>query len=422
MNAYLFLIVLSVVVILSFFFTLLAKKTSIPSVLILILLGMGIHQVMEYFEYQIEMLGILEVLGIVGLIMIVLEAALDLELCRKKWPVIWKSFVIAALSLVLTALALSFVIRLVIPDMDTISSILYAIPVSILSSAIIIPSVSNLSGYKREFLIYEGTFSDILGIMVFYLIIENTDVQGMRQLSFVIGSNIFLTIVISVMLSYVLLFIIQNIKGKAKFFLFLSVLILLYSVGKMFHLSSLIIILLFGLLLRNHKVLLFPRLEKWLNEDRIDQIFDQFKMITVETSFLVRTFFFVVFGMTLPLAAIISWRVWLISLIFLVISYLLRFGLYYIVERKDIVPQIFIAPRGLISILLFFAIPEEFKRQWFESGVLLVVIIATSIIMGWSIIAGSKKKIYEKAEGDTDSGFEKFRAPQSDESDYTFDY
>lgn len=396
MNAYLLLIGISVVVILSYFATLFAKKTNIPSVLILVLIGFVIQQIFENLNIKVELLGILEILGIIGLIMIVLEAALDLELNWSKWPIIWKSFTVAILLLGLTALSLAFSIRLIVPDISFLSSIIYAIPVSILSSAIIIPSVANLTEYKKEFMIYESTFSDILGIMLFYLIIENMHIEGMGRLSFTVGGNILLTIAISVVLSYVLLYIIQNIKGQAKFFLFLAVLVLLYSIGKMFHLSSLIIILLFGLLLRNHKVLLFKRLEDWLYDDKIDAVFDEFKLITVETSFLVRTFFFVVFGMTLPLSALISQEVWFISIIFLVVAYLLRFIIFKIVERKDILPQVFIAPRGLISILLFFAIPVELRNAGVESGVLFVVIIATSIIMAVALIANSGKNKTKK--------------------------
>ncbi len=391
MNSYYFLIGLCIVLILSFFASALAKKTNIPSALILMIIGVGIQQLLLSYNISSELFETLEILGIIGLIMIVLEAALDLELSWSKWPIIWKSFTIAALSLGLTALGLSLVIRLFVPDMSIISSFIYAIPVSILSSAIIIPSVFNLSSYKKEFMIYESTFSDILGIMLFYLIIENLDVEGVSRLSFTIGSNILLTISISIVLSYVLLYIIQNIRGEAKFFLFLAVLVLLYSVGKIFHLSSLIIILLFGLLLRNHKVLLFKKLEDWLYDEKIDTIFAQFKLITVETSFVIRTFFFVVFGMTLPLASILSWKVWFISLLFLALAYLVRFLLFKAIEGKDIFPQIFIAPRGLISILLFFAIPESLKYKGFESGILFVVIIATSLIMAFSLIYSSKK-------------------------------
>ena len=196
-------------------------------------------------------------------------------------------------------------------------------------------------------------------------------------------------------------YVIQNIKGEAKFFLFLAVLVLLYAVGKMFHLSSLIIILMFGLLLRNHKVLLFGKLEKWLIDTRIDAVFGQFKMITIETSFLVRTFFFVVFGMTLPLAAILEWQVWMISLILLVVTYVLRYALFYVVEKKDTMPQTFIAPKGLISILLFFAIPESMRTGGIESGILFVVIIATSVVMAWSLIANSKRSKVEDVELDS---------------------
>ncbi|SET36709.1 sodium/proton antiporter, CPA1 family [Draconibacterium orientale] len=379
-----------------------------PSVLILILLGVGVQQLMTYFEMEPDYFWALEVLGIVGLIMIVLEAALDLELKKENWPLIWKSFTIASLSLGLTAVSIAFLIQFFIPEINFLPALVYALPLSIMSSAIIIPSVANLTKYKREFLIYESTFSDILGIMVFYMIVENLNVEGMRQLSFAIGSNIVLTLVISVALCYGLLYIIQNIKGDAKFFLFLAVLVLLYAVGKMFHLSSLIIILMFGLLLRNYKVLLFGRLREWLNDAKIDGLFDQFKMITSETAFLVRTFFFVVFGMTLPLASLFSWKVWLISVIFLAVTYIFRFGLFYVIERKDTLPQTFIAPKGLITVLLFFAIPESLRAEKFEGAVLFVVIIATSLIMAWALIAskstnsknGEEEDVTKSDEGD----------------------
>ena len=392
MNAYLFLIGLCVVIIISFFTGVLSKRTNIPSVLVLILLGVGMNQLLSYFDVEPNFYSSLEILGIVGLIMIVLEAALDLELKKENWPIIWKSFTIASVSLALTSVSLSFILLFFRPDMLFLEAMVYTLPLSVMSSAIVIPSVANLTKYKKEFMIYEGTFSDILGIMVFYMIIENLHVEGMRQLTFAIGGNLFLTIFISATLSYVLLYIIQNIKGEAKFFLFLAVLILLYSVGKMFHLSSLVIILMFGLLLRNHKVLLFWKLEEWLRDERMETLFDQFKMITIETSFLVRTFFFVVFGMTLPLTSLMSWKVWMISGLFLVVTYIIRFGLFFAVERRDIVPQILITPRGLISILLFFAIPEELKVAGFENGILFVVIIATSIIMAWALIASRKPK------------------------------
>ena len=357
----------------------------------LILLGLGIQQVLKYFGTEPEYFNTLEVLGIVGLIMIVLEAALDLELKKEKWPIIWKSFVIAFVSLLLSSVLIAFVTQMFIQNLEFLPALIYAIPFSIMSSAIIIPSVSNLDKVKREFMIYESTFSDILGIMFFYFLIENVDASGAGEVFFALGSNIIITLIISLVLSYALVYVIQNIKTDAKFFLFLSVLVLLYAVAKLFHLSSLLIILMFGLLLRNHRVLLWGRLEKWLNDDAIDGLFENFKMITIESSFLVRTFFFVVFGISLSLNSLANWDVWLMSILFLVILFVIRYIMFYAVERKDIFPQIFLAPRGLISILLFFAIPEEFKVPEFESGALLVVIIFSSLVMAWSLITQTAK-------------------------------
>ena len=53
-------------------------------------------------------------------------------------------------------------------------------------------------------------------------------------------------------------------------------------------------------------------------------------------------------------------------------------------------PEVMIAPRGLISILLFYAIPEEFQVHDFESGVLFIVIIVTSLVMAFSLMSQKK--------------------------------
>lgn len=392
MNAYIFLIGLCVIIISSFFFGLLSQKTNIPSVVLLILTGIGVGQLLDYFNIVPSYLSILEILGIVGLIMIVLEAALDLELERKKWPLIVKSFTIALLSIAATSFLIAFIIQWFMEGLEILPALIYAIPLSIMSSAIIIPSVNNLSETKKEFLIYESTFSDIIGIMGFYLLLENLNANSAGQVAFLVSSNILLTIIMSAILSYALLYIIQYIRSDAKFFLFLAVLVLLYAVAKLFHFSSLLIILAFGILLRNYKILLWGSLKKWFKPDLIDQAFGNFQMITIETSFLVRTFFFVVFGMSLTLNTISKASVWIISAGILAGIYLIRIVLYSLIIKRDIKPQVFIAPRGLISILLFYAIPEEFQLPDFESGVLMVIIIVTSIIMAWSLIASPRMK------------------------------
>lgn len=102
MNPYTLIIAASTIIILSFLFNVLAKKTNIPSVLMLILLGIVIQTTLWYPDLKgedKELMTVLEVLGNVGLIFIVLEAALDLELKREKAGLIIKSFFVALIAL-----------------------------------------------------------------------------------------------------------------------------------------------------------------------------------------------------------------------------------------------------------------------------------------------------------------------------------
>jgi cell volume regulation protein A len=177
---------------------------------------------------------------------------------------------------------------------------------------------------------------------------------------------------------------------------------LLYAIGKMFHLSSLIIILIFGMILNNYKVFFRGRLLKLLDEEKVDEVLDDMKVITAETAFVVRTFFFIIFGWSVYLGSLLSFKVIGIGLVILAIIYAIRAIVLFIFNGRDIVTQLFLAPRGLITILLFFAIPKELSIGPEFQGVLLFVILISCLIMTWSMISNKNKlaKIGEYEEDD----------------------
>lgn len=389
-SSYNLIIVASIIIILSFWFNGISKRTNIPSVLLLIVLGIILNYVIKFFvKEELNFLPVLEVLGIIGLIMIVLEAALELELKRDKiWPII-KSMSIALLGLVGSAWVAALILHQFVPGMSMHSAWLYATPLSVLSSAIIIPSVSGLEAKKKEFHIYESTFSDIMGIIMFYFLAGQMEGQGTSPVVF--GGTILLTIVIAIVASYAIILIFQEIKSQAKQFLLLAVLLLLYSLGKKLHLSSLIIILIFGLVISNMKLFFGGRLKKFLNHERAHQIYHELHIITLESAFVVRTFFFVVFGITIVLSSLLDLNVALVSLLIILSIYAIRFVILRVFMGGDILPQLFIAPRGLITILLFYNIPTEAIIPGFEPGILLFVIIGTSLIMTWAMIKDKRK-------------------------------
>jgi NhaP-type Na+/H+ or K+/H+ antiporter len=390
-NPYVLIIGASLIVILSYLFNLIAAKTSVPSVLLLILTGIIIQQVFIGPEGNgIDFMPALQILGILGLIMIVLEAALDLELSREKLPLIGRTLLVSLLCLLGSTFSIAWILQAFL-SMPFDLAVIDAIPLSIMSSAIIIPSVGDLIGDKREFMIYESAFSDILGIMLFYFALSYLD-EGPAEASAQFGISFVLTIVVSIIASYGLVFFFKDMKGHIRLFLLISILLLLFSVGKLFHLSPLLIILVFGLMLANHQTF-FKIFKNELDpeDDPIEKIEKEFHLITLETAFLVRTFFFVCFGLTISISALLDPNVLIVSLAVLILLYVIRTIFLKMIAPNNFLPELWIAPRGLITILLFFAIPEKYQFAGFSNGILLYVIIISSLVMTFALIANKKK-------------------------------
>lgn len=419
MSAYVIIIAAALIIILSFIFNIISNKTNIPSVLMLIVLGVFIQLVVwspDTASKSSQLMMGLEILGNVGLIFIVLEAALDLKLKKDKIGLISKSFIIALFALLFSSFAIASVFMFLWSDgngtnnVNWITSLLYAVPLSIMSSAIIIPSVSKLTKNKKEFMIYESTFSDILGIMFFYFLKNNRYVESAEQVFKDVSINIVATVLIALVISYLLVILFQKLQMQAKYFLMFSVLVLLYAIGKMFHLSSLIIILFFGLVLNNSNVFFIGPLKGLSVGEKLKSSLHELHVITLETAFVLRTFFFVVFGVTISIASLFDYRYGLLSILIVAILFLIRWLMLRIFSGKDISPQLWIAPRGLITVLLFFSIPNgwvdvdgEMLNEYtplydctipfFDQGILLYTILLTSIIMTISLITTRGEKV-----------------------------
>jgi NhaP-type Na+/H+ or K+/H+ antiporter len=422
LSTYNLIIEASTILILSFFFGELSRKTNIPSVLMLIVLGIVLKFGIDSLGIKgLDFLPILQVLGTVGLIMIVLEAALELELKQEKLLPIMKALVIAILGLMLSAWITAMILHEFVDGMTMQKAWIYATPLSILSSAIIIPSVKSLQKDKKEFHIYESTFSDIVGIIVFYFLIGPFESVGQGDGGHsdgghglvAYGGTILLTIVLSLIVSYIIVLVFQNIKTHTKLFLLIAVLLLLYALGKQWHLSSLIIILIFGLVIANMPLFFQGIMKQFWKPDKSKELYEGLHVITMETAFVVRTFFFVIFGLTISLASLVNLQVAIVSGLIIVSIYFIRYIILRIFIGKDILPQLFIAPRGLITVLLFYAIPASAEVEGFEPGILLFIIIGTSLIMTFALIFDKQRA--SRAIRDAESspiGYEKWKAPQ----------
>ncbi len=392
------IIVASATIVLSYLFSKFSEKTNIPAVLLLILLGILMKLGLDSIHVDLPadtLQNALKVLGTVGVIMIVMEAALDLEFNEEKFPLIGKAILIALLSLIFSIGGIALVL-LQFFEMSLNEALIHGTPLAIMSSAIIIPSIGKLPKIKQEFMVYESAFSDILGIMVFYFLI-NMNEEGIQTASINFGVSLIITLVIAIAASYLLIFIFKDLKGHIRLFLLIAILLLLYSSGKVFlHLyGALLIILFFGLALANHerffKIFKKDRFKTKGEKDPIAVIEKDFHLITLETAFVVRTFFFVVFGISITLSSLVSINVFVISLAVLIVLYFVRIVFLRLFNGKSLTPELFIAPRGLITVLLFYQLPIEIKHPGFDEGILLYVIIISSLIMTCSLIYESRQ-------------------------------
>lgn len=384
------LIVLPLLIIFSYVFDIIARKTKFPAVILLMFTGISLRLAVSIYGIDdFEFLeGLIPVLGTIGLILIVLEGALELNITVDKLPVIIKGFLAAGLILILNVIAISLAFEHLL-GMSHQAAIIYATPLSIISSAVAIPSSAGLRQQEKEFVVYESTFSDILGIMLFNYAIRqfetNQSLVSAESL-LALGLQILGVIVVSLFITFCLFQLLQKIEHHVKFFLILALLILVYAFGKYYHLPALVTIFIFGLFLSNVNALLPRFLKRRLDLEETEKGLHEFHILTAESTFLVKTFFFLFFGFSIKVTDFNSTAPFVYGLIIFGIMWALRY-VYFTVSTFKLSPSplVFISPRGLISILLFLQIAEikflENTPVLIDEKVLLVVILSSMLVM-----------------------------------------
>jgi len=385
------LILLSGLVIFSYLFDLIGGKTKIPSVILLMCLGILIRQVADCFGLQVfDFNKILPTLGTLGLVLIVFEGALELSYSHDKNSVIKRSFFSALIILVVTAFAITAIISYISGEV-IYRCFINAIPFCVISSAVAIPAASALSKEKKEFIVYESSFSDILTVVLFNFMVNN------KQISFSSFTNLaaeFGIITIVVICScLLLLYLIGRLTHHVKSFLVISILILVYSIGQVFHLSSLVIVLALGLFLNNAGQIKFPLFRKYFIYPKLRYDIKQLFQLSAESAFIMRTFFFIMFGYTMDIFQLQNISVLLSGGAILLAIYLVRLLYIKLALKTDLMPELVLIPRGLISVLLYYSLPPELKIKGVETGLLFVVILGTSIILSLGLLITKKQGI-----------------------------
>ncbi|MCB0539091.1 MAG: hypothetical protein KDE33_16375, partial [Bacteroidetes bacterium] len=179
-----------------------------------------------------------------------------------------------------------------------------------------------------------------------------------------------------------------------------------------------------GLFLSNAEVLLPDYIKRYISMGIAKREgLHEFHLLTAESTFLVRTFFFLFFGFSITLDSFVDGYNYMYGGIILAILLVIRFIYILVSDRKNIGELTFISPRGLITILLFLQLRTEtvinnktgeiinLKSTIINEKVLLIVILGSMLIMMIGTIGFGKQEEFESSGGGIGDG----TIPNSDE-------
>ncbi|MDD2885403.1 MAG: hypothetical protein PHT48_10215 [Dechloromonas sp.] len=379
MNIYLSILFASVILLLAFAVERFSRAHKLPAVILLIGLGMVCKPVLESLGWTLQGLEVtVPIIGTVGLVLIVLEGALDISLKRERLHS-------AAAALAMAVFGFIACLVLLIPVVSYVFSIslfkaaIIAVPAAVISSAVAIPSSQFMGEHGREFVVYESSLSDILGVIVFFALV-NSDGTLLGIVKGLLGGGI-VSLLLSVVCAIGLALMLMRIQGQVRFLPLLAGLLGLYAGGKLMHLSPLIMVLLFGLTINNPSLIMrIPALRHWMS-DKYEATLNEFKSLAFELTFAVRGFFFILLGYWTELHTLVLPQAWLGAGIVMFVMYTTRSALLRFFGGELASPLLWLAPRGLITVLLYLTARQIVPVPDYLGGTVLIVVIVSATLV-----------------------------------------
>lgn len=376
------ILIASLVLLAAFAVERLGRTTGIPSVIVMIGIGLALKPLLSSIGFVLDGLDmVVPVLGTIGLVLIVLEGALDIRLRRDALKAAGGPIAMATAGF-LSCLAVFTLLAAAILPLTVFQAMILAVPFAVISSAVAIPSSDFLPAKGREFVVYESSFSDILGVLVFFALVNSGGSIG-GALAGLVGGG-FLSLLLAIAFSVGLVLLLMRIDGHIRFIPLLAGLFGLYAAGKLLHLSPLILVLLFGLVLNNPRMITRLRPFKGWMDDTYEDTLNGFKVLVMELTFAVRGFFFILLGYWTDPAELAAPSTWLVALTVLAVVY----GLRHLMLRGAGValagPLVWLAPRGLITILLYLGAKDVLPLPGYMDGAVMLVVLASAALIGIS--------------------------------------
>jgi hypothetical protein len=149
----------------------------------------------------------------------------------------------------------------------------------------------------------------------------------------------------------------------------------------MIHLPALLLVMAFGMALANYRLSENTFLSRYIQYDKFGNDLASFTRIMRELTFIVKSFFFIMFGYLTQIEGLFDLSNVITSLCIIAGIYFLRIIFLRIILKIPVLPFLFFSPRGLVTILLFLSVPASLKIGLISKEVVTLVILLTIFIM-----------------------------------------
>lgn len=353
MDAGFIILTLGTIIFFGFSGVLVFRRTGIPDILFLIIIGLIIGPVFNLIDVA-PFKNITAVFELLALVIILFYGGIELDyhLIKERF---FPTIILFSSGFIPGFIIIYFLFKTY--GYTSFESLILSSATGCISSAVIISIMDGMkvSDEIKTQLVIESTISDVICIVIAFFLIRtyNRGSEGFLDMTGSFSYNFFIPFITAILSGFLWLMALDKLRGKDYLYMLsLAIVLIFYSLFEIIGSNGAIFVITFGIVLSNE-----DHIFKFLNVDK-NKIFDQnFVTIHKEITFLVKTFFFVYIGIIFT-PSLFTFRLILIILVTTIILILIRHGTVAIYSKlfhcheNDRIGLTFSIPRGLATAVI----------------------------------------------------------------------
>lgn len=357
------------------------KKTNIPDVLPLVLIGILIGPISGLIDLSFfGQLG--PILAVLALILILFEGGMEMNF-RELSQSFSRSIILVLATFGTTILVVAPLAKIFF-EVPIHTGVLIGLILGSTSSAIILPLMKGLklSSSTRSILAMETNLSDVLVVILVFGLIGVGSINALSQAGFQFLFNLLISLMIGLAATYAWSQIIGRLREvEHNMFMTPAFLLIIYGLAETLFGNGLLTVFIFAIALGNLEKLR-GRVSAFLDGVHGFYFSDLEKKFFSASSFILKTFLFVYIGLSLNLeqTPFLIWGALIMAILFLVRILIIELVLGSAVPSRDLALARGLIPKGVAGIAIL-AILGDPLMQSLSYPVILFSIIYTSIFV-----------------------------------------